>query len=132
DLGLGEMRVVGSAPSPAIVTTLAEVGKASTDGAVLKRFTGRDVLLRVKVSQLEKAGAYLGKVTDPYNPAAPAVLVRRQGQGTFARELAALKVGDEVAVLAGVQGGGVFALALMDVRIITQPPAGLKMPSGKK
>jgi hypothetical protein len=130
--GLEKIRIIDSGPSPARVTTVAEITKIEKNVPELQKFYTKEALVRVKITELRANDlSYLGSVTDPDAPTGTkSVLLRRPLFGTFKREFEALKVGDVITILAGVEGEQV-PLAFYGARIVNEAPAGLKMPGEK-
>jgi hypothetical protein len=133
EYGLDKIRIVDSSPSQARVTTVAEVAKGEKNAAEREKHKDHEVLVRVKVVEVEKGDfTTFGKVTDPDAPAdAKPVTVRKPLLGTLKKEIEALKVGDVVTILAGVETEMMMPLAFTNPRIVKQAPAGLKLPGEK-
>lgn len=130
--GLDNIRIVDSGPSPARVATVSELVKIEKDIPEREKLRRKEVLVRVKIAELRPSSDnfYVGTVTDPDSPSTKPVLLGRPFHGAFRKEFEALKVGDVVTILAGLDAVE-MPLAFYGARIVKEAPAGLKMPGEK-
>jgi len=122
----------GSGPTTAKVTTLAEVGKVLASADPKEKYKNTDVLVRAKLVETgKKDSQFVGTVTDPDATVEPRFLLKSSNSPVFQKELEALKPGDVVTIL-GVPRTEYSQSLIENPRIVTDPPAGLKLPGDKR
>jgi hypothetical protein len=123
--------IADSGPSPAKVTTLAEVEPGLKAAQQKGRYETPEVLVRARVVEVTDGGLTACVVTDPDVANGPRFGLKATAFTGYRKELEGLKLGDVVFVLGSPRLD--FDEPILDnARIVKEPPAGLKLPVAKK